>query len=303
MKSHRPIQLALLCCFFLTGLNPLDTAAQNTVGQQKTLAVIKADKNETTGQLSAILESSLESSFRLSDPELAEQVVNSSVPNTASAPAKNLFNLSLESAKNIGLGIGCDLYVLLRSENLRRSSSKKDAYYEAYLVAFFINGRTGELLAWKDLAAEADEAPLADKALLALFRDYAGQVPGLIKTGLAAEQKNTFDTALFQIAGDNNGGERGLRTPLPFQRVSPVSTAAAQHLRIEAVVDIEVAIDAKGYITGTRILRWAGFGLDETVTETVRKMNFRPAILEGKAIPARFLLRYNFRVPVEPKKE
>lgn len=281
--------MALLCCFLLTALNPLNTAAQ-----QKTLAVIKADKSEATRQLSSLLESSLETSFRLSDPELAEQVVSSS----ASGGVKDLFNLSLESAKNIGLGIGCDLYILLRSENLRRSSSKKDAYYEAYLVAFLIDGRTGELLAWKDLAAEADEASLADKALLALFKDFAVQVPGLIKGGFAAEQKNTFDTSLFQIAGD---GERGLRTPLPFQRFSPVSTAAAQHLRIEAVVDIEVAIDARGYITGTRILRWAGFGLDETVTETVRKMNFRPAILEGKAIPARFLLRYNFRVPVEKK--
>ncbi len=156
------------------------------------------------------------------------------------------------------------------------------------------------MLAWKVLAAEADEPSAANKELLALFKDFAVQVPILIKEGLAAEQKNTFDTSLFQIPGD---GERGLRTPLPFQRFSPVSTAAAQHLRIEAVVDIEVAIDVKGYITGTRILRWAGFGLDETVTETVRKMNFRPAILEGKAIPARFLLRYNFRVPVEPKKE
>jgi TonB family protein len=294
MKNYRLIPLALLCFFLLPALNP----ALKTAAQQKTLAVIRADKSAATQELSAILESALESSFRLSDPELAEQVVNSSASAPVSATAKDLFNLSLESAKNIGLGIGCDLYIILRSENLRRSSSKKDAYYEAYLVAFLVNGRTGELLAWKDLAAEAAEPSLADKALFALFKDFAVQVPSLIKEGLAAEQKNAFDTSLFQIAGD---GERGLRTPLPFQRLVPVSTAAAQHLRIEAVVDIEVAIDVKGYITGTRILRWAGFGLDETVTETVRKMNFRPAILEGKAIPARFLLRYNFRVPVEKK--
>ncbi len=138
MKPYRPIRLALLCCFLLSALN----VAQDTVGQQKILAVIKADQSETTRQLSSMLESSLENSFRLSDPELAEQVVNSSDPASASASAsaKDLFNFSLDSAKNIGLGIGCDLYIVLRSENLRRSSSKKDAYYEAYLVAFLVNG-------------------------------------------------------------------------------------------------------------------------------------------------------------------
>jgi TonB family protein len=287
--------------FFFFALCVLNTAAQ-----QKTLAIIRTDKNETTRELAAILENSLEDSFKFSDPDLTEQAVNSAAfsASTDSASEKNLFNLSLESARNIGIGIGCDLYVVLRSENLRRSSSKKDSYYEAYLVAFFINARTGRLLAWKDLSTETDDAAsagkalLADKALLSDFAKYARDIPEILKNSLLAEQKDTFDGSVYRIAGD---GEQGLRTPLPFQRLSPVSTAAAQHLRVEAVVDIEAAIDAKGYVTGTRILRWGGFGLDESVTETVRKMNFRPAILDGKAIPARFLLRYNFRVPVENK--
>jgi hypothetical protein len=45
----------------------------------------------------------------------------------------------------------------------------------------------------------------------------------------------------------------------------------------------------------TQIVRWAGYGLDEAVTETVRRMNWRPATRGGKALPIRVLLRYNFK--------
>jgi TonB family protein len=276
------LSFALLVCLFLL------TAARLSA-QQKTVALIRADKNEMTRNLAQALETSLEDSFRLADPELVEQVIDVSAK-------KNLFNLSLEEARNIGIGIGCDFYVVLRSEDLRRSSFRKNAYYEAYAVVFLVNARTGRLAAWKHLSAEADEAAQADKNLALSFGEYIREIPEALRKN--AEDKTVFDTSLYEIDENN---ERDLRTPLPFRRFSPTSTSLAQYLRIEAVVDIEAAIDEKGYITQTRIVRWAGFGLDEEVTETVRKMNFRPAVIGGKAIPARFLLRYNFRVPVENK--
>ena len=46
-----------------------------------------------------------------------------------------------------------------------------------------------------------------------------------------------------------------------------------------------------------RVVRWAGFGLDEEVVATVRRMHFRPAQREGEPVPVRVLLRYNFRKP------
>jgi outer membrane biosynthesis protein TonB len=46
-----------------------------------------------------------------------------------------------------------------------------------------------------------------------------------------------------------------------------------------------------------RVVRWAGFGLDEEVVSTVRRMHFRPAAREGGPVAVRVLLRYNFRKP------
>jgi hypothetical protein len=56
-----------------------------------------------------------------------------------------------------------------------------------------------------------------------------------------------------------------------------------------------VDIDAEGRIAASRIVRWAGFGLDESVEKAVRSMNWRPAMRNGKSLPMRVLLRYNFR--------
>ena len=76
---------------------------------------------------------------------------------------------------------------------------------------------------------------------------------------------------------------------------SPPYTALANLYRVTATVDIEVDFDESGVVSHTEIVRWAGFGLDEAVAETVRKMNWRPALKNGKAIPIRVLLRYNFK--------
>jgi outer membrane biosynthesis protein TonB len=62
----------------------------------------------------------------------------------------------------------------------------------------------------------------------------------------------------------------------------------------KATVDLEADVDLDGKIIGTRIVRWAGFGLDESVEAAVRSMNWRPAMRNGKPLPMRILLRYNF---------
>ena len=56
-----------------------------------------------------------------------------------------------------------------------------------------------------------------------------------------------------------------------------------------------VDLDANGNILRTDVVRWAGFGLDESVEKTVRSMNWRPAERNGKTLPMRFLVRYNFK--------
>jgi TonB family protein len=56
-----------------------------------------------------------------------------------------------------------------------------------------------------------------------------------------------------------------------------------------------VDVGADGEVRGVDIVRWAGFGLDESAVATVKQMHFFPAMRNGTAIPMRVMLRYNFR--------
>jgi len=74
----------------------------------------------------------------------------------------------------------------------------------------------------------------------------------------------------------------------------PESAARAE---VEATVDVLVDIDARGEVGRIEIARWAGYGLDQSVLDTVKQMHFFPAMRNRVAIPMRVLLRYNFRKP------
>ena len=62
-------------------------------------------------------------------------------------------------------------------------------------------------------------------------------------------------------------------------------------------MDAEVEVGAGGEVGRVEIVRWAGFGLDDSVVSTIRQMHFRPATRDGQPVAVRVLLRYNFRRP------
>ena len=88
-----------------------------------------------------------------------------------------------------------------------------------------------------------------------------------------------------------------MREPAPYRSLRPAYTEAASRAEAEATVDVSVEIDADGRVRDVKVVRWAGFGLDEEVVSTVRRMNFRPAERDGERVAVRVLLRYNFRRP------
>ena len=87
----------------------------------------------------------------------------------------------------------------------------------------------------------------------------------------------------------------GLTAPTPYRRIKPEYPDSAAAYAIEATIEIEADVAADGSITRTAVKRWAGFGLDESAATAVRKMNWRPAMRNGKPIAMRVLLRYNFK--------
>ncbi len=231
-------------------------------------------------------------------PALSEKfkVLNSALSETAflSMNVEKPFNMSAEEAKIAGAAIGCDFFLLVKSENLRRFSLEKKEYFESYAAVYAVSSRTGRLVFWKLQSFNGFEAKPAEKLLFDSTADLAKEISEKLPA-VAKEEFNEKRAQLEEIPDENSARAKNFRSPLPYRRISPTYTAAANLYSIAATVDIEVDFDETGKILRTEIVRWAGFGLDESVAETVRKMNWRPAARSGKPLPIRVLLRYNFK--------
>jgi TonB family protein len=213
-------------------------------------------------------------------------------------------NLTLAEARALGAAVGCDFYLTGDAQTIRRSSSARPVYFEAYASVFVVSSRTGRLVTWERPAAEADTAEQAEASLLAALDGAAHLYAGAAAIGAEREERERFapdegaTAAVIDLSTDEGAAAHGdLREPAPYRRLRPAYTDAAARAEAEATVDALVEIGADGEVADVRVVRWAGFGLDEEVAATVRRMHFRPAQREGEPVPVRVLLRYNFRKP------
>lgn len=233
----------------------------------------------------------------------------------ASAAARGVgytgsLNLTLEEARNVGAAIGCDFYIAGRAENQRRSPSAGPVFYEAYTIVFIVSARTGRLVTWDRQNFQAAKPEESLRLLLAaingeeLRRRYANTIRKAQEEErlIRAESLSHSAPVIEEMPDEESAAAQGLRPPAPYRRLRPAYTAEAARDFVEATVDIEADIDAKGEVARAEVVRWAGFGLDESAITTVRQMHFRPAMRDGAAIPMRVLLRYNFRKPAEEGK-
>jgi TonB family protein len=236
--------------------------------------------------------------FDLVDSDLARAAARG-------ANYQGTFNLELQSARDLGAAIGCDFYVLTASQTVRRSPSNGLDYYESFASIFIVSARSGRLVLWERPAFRDDAAEKAEKALLAFFSSdatrqrYLMTVRQTLEDERAARAAAADNTApvIDVMSDEQNDGNTRVRAPRPYRRLKPPYPEAAALAEVEATVDALVEIDAGGEVSRVEIARWAGYGLDQSVVETVKQMHFFPAMRDGLAIPMRVLLRYNFRKP------
>lgn len=214
-------------------------------------------------------------------------------------------NLTVKEARDLGAALASEFYFLGDAQILRRSSSTRNVYYEAYCSVFLVNSRTGSLLVSERPVFDSDD-PV--KVLQNLYYHVEHELTPRLVVAIrrGAEDEKQQRTVLVSYAGpvieeapeDEKVAEAGgLRLPRPFKRLRPEYPERAAQAEVEATVDVLVDVGADGEVGGVYIVRWAGFGLDEATVATVRQMHFFPAMRNGTAIPMRVLLRYNFRKP------
>lgn len=282
-KKSAFLCVRLRLIFFLFFLNcSLLLAAQSKI------AVLVPEKNALSQSFAEKLETSLAKNFKVLDSSLSAAAYRST-------NYEKPFNLSLAESKNIGAAIGCDYFLLVRAETLRRYSFEKKDFYESYAVVYTVSSRTGRLVFWKLINAETETAEKSEKKLQDSINDLSAELSDKLKAAAKEESNEKPAAKLEELPAENSPEAKNFRPPLPYQRIKPEYTRIANLYSVEATVDIEIDTDENGKILKTEIVRWAGFGLDESVTEAVRKMQWRAASRDGKTLPFRVLLRYNFK--------
>jgi hypothetical protein len=244
------------------------------------IAVFSPAASPQSAVFVGLLSASLEDKFRATDPGVAQAAFKS-------VKVENPFNLTAESARNIGNVIGSDYFVLVKAATQRRSSSARPMYHEAFAVIYLVNSRTGLLELWHLESKQGDTAAEAEK----LLYQETSRLAHLISSTIASRKHDTGPNPEFAVFDPDS---KTMRPTMPYRRIKPEYTPTAYLYEIAATVEADVSIDEKGEIRNIDIVRWAGYGLDEAVIAAIRQMNWRPGSRDGKPLPMRVLLRYNF---------
>ena len=250
------------------------------------IAVLAPEKNGQSENFAKKFTASLSEKFKVLDLSLSETAF-------LSAAVEKPFNMTREEAKTVGAAIGCEFFLIVKAENLKRYSLEKE-YFESYAAVYVASARTGRLVFWKLQSFTGDKPKIAERLLFDSTNALTAEISEKLSV-VAKEELSEKTAKLEEIPDENSPAAKNFRSPLPYRRTSPQYTPTARLYGIAATVDIEIDFDETGKILRAEIVRWAGFGLDESVTETVRQMNWRPATRDGKPLPIRAVLRYNFK--------
>ncbi len=287
-----------LLFLLLTTLLSANVAAQQTPVRRTSVAVLDFGKSGTGLRAANKLAAALASDAELSVADRYE-----SRAAAQGAGYNGSLNMTLAEARDLGLALGSYFYLTGDAQTLRRSPSDRAAFMEAYASLFLVSTRTGRLIMWERPSVEASAPEEAEKLLLAELGKRAASYALAIRKAQERERSEREQSIehrpplIEDVPEEGSAAAENLRLPAPYRRLQPTYTEAAASLGVEAIVDVQVSIDADGEVAGLEVVRWAGYGLDEASVNTVRQLHFRPAMRAGSRVPMRVLLRYNFRRP------
>ena len=299
-KRHTKHKCLVKCCLVLAFL--CGTANVQAQSQRPIVSVLDFGATPIAKRAAE----TLRSQFRAS----GEVVVRDADLTRAAAKGigySGSLNLTLTEARDLGAVLATEFYILGDAQTLRRSSFQSPVYYESYCSIFLVSARTGQLLVWERPSFENNEATSAEARLSQYLSsdDLRRRLLEVVKKAQSDERlKRTIVTTtgaeavIEEAPEDEKAAEiQGIRFPRPYRRLRPAYPDTAARAEAEATVDVVVDVGTDGKVGDVQVVRWAGFGLDETTIETVRLLQFFPAMKNGSHIPMRVMLRYNFRKP------
>jgi TonB family protein len=213
-------------------------------------------------------------------------------------------DMTKDEARRVAAAIGCDFFVIGKTEALTRSTRENESHQEAYAGVIFVDARTGSLAAFDFISEKGDSREMALNGLVKTLSGRAsGYVDRIAQVIAARARKDPAREVAHPEGGEkiedipDEGSARavGFAPPEFLNRVKPEYTSEAEQADITATVEAMVVFRLNGEVGRVEITRWAGFGLEDSAERAIRQLKFKPATRDGKSISVRALIRYNFR--------
>ena len=214
-------------------------------------------------------------------------------------------NMSKDEARKLGAAIGCDFFIVGKTEALSRSDHENESHEVAYAAIMIVDGRSGALQVFDFVSSKAATRENAISAVLKDLNERAqSYIDQMIQAGASAsatrleassnsEPKNR--EPIEDIPADGSRRAVGFTPPEFLNRVRPDYPPQADLADITATVEAMAVFRANGQVGNIEITRWAGFGLEESSERAIRQLKYKPATRDGRPINVRALIQYNFR--------
>jgi len=180
------------------------------------------------------------------------------------------------------------LYLLIRSPHAR--------FLKPSALAWGSRGTSSQLVYVPrpgiESAAASKAAP--ERPLLAPARRSKRQKPEVSKTepgeSLSAESARAGSPLGSMAQGPLEGHDVRPALPLVFPDVSRSDIPPG----VQGDVVVEITIDERGNVVATKVLQPLGHGLEERVVGVLHDWRFRPATMDGVAIPSQQDVHFHF---------
>ncbi|MGH9802578.1 MAG: energy transducer TonB [Blastocatellia bacterium] len=250
---------------------------------------------EQSSEFSNVLRKSAGDKFELLDDDLVRTAATG-------AGYSGGLNFSREEARALGQSLGCDFYALGKILVARRmvAVGGEQFYFEALAGLFFVEARSGRLELFSFESAKAQTENQAKERLKEILKQawprYAEAMILARKFHLAAIENLQPAASTIEVLTDDLAAS-GVEQPFFFQRIKPNYTEQADLANITATVELEAVFRDDGTVGEIEVVKWAGFGLDESAVATVKRLRFKSAERGGKKLTLKGLVRYNFHRP------
>jgi len=98
----------------------------------------------------------------------------------------------------------------------------------------------------------------------------------------------------------SGSGKNRVSMPSCYYTPAPPYTKEARDAKFEGTVVAEGIVTVDERVKSVRIVKSPGLGLDESVLKTLRTWKCRPAIHDGKPVPAQVPFEITFRLGQKP---